>query len=94
MATDLLALSPADAMGRRPAVAFAEAALARNLARDREAVGMTREQLAAATGVRVDVIVRAETGATVPGVRTLTKIEDALSRAGLKRPDPQMLNRR
>lgn len=93
-ATDVPALPPADANGRRPAVAFAEAALARNLARDREAVGLTREQLAVAAGVRVDVIVRAETGVAVPSVRTLTKIEEALVHAGLTRPDPRTLNRR
>lgn len=83
----------ADANGRRPAVATAEAAIARNLVRDREAVGFTREQLAAAAGIRVEILARAEGGVKVPSLRTLTRIEAALIEAGLRRPDPRSLNR-
>lgn len=79
------ALPDADTKGHRPAIAFAEAAIARNLVKDREAVGLTQRELARHAGIRVEILNRAERGATVPSVRTLTKIENALRRAGLRR---------
>jgi transcriptional regulator with XRE-family HTH domain len=66
-------------------VAFADAAIARSIIRDRESLGMTQTQLADAAGIRVEILNRAERGATLPSVRTLQKIESALLRAGLKR---------
>jgi ribosome-binding protein aMBF1 (putative translation factor) len=78
-------LPPADENGNMPAVAFADAAIARGIVRDRESVGMSQKQLAQAAGVRVEVLSRAERGLVVPSVRTLTKIEDALVKAGLER---------
>ena len=78
-------LPPADGAGNRPAIAFAEAAMARNIVRDREAVGLSQKELAEAAGIRVEILNRAERGAVVPSVRTLTKIENALRKAGLKR---------
>jgi ribosome-binding protein aMBF1 (putative translation factor) len=77
-------LPPADANGCRPAVAFADATIARSITRDREAVGMSQTELAEAAGIRVEILSRAERGATLPSVRTLQKIENALARAGLK----------
>jgi transcriptional regulator with XRE-family HTH domain len=68
-----------------PAIPFAEAAIARNLVRDRKAVGMSQKELADAAGIRVEILNRAERGVTVPAMRTLTKIENALVHAGLKR---------
>jgi DNA-binding XRE family transcriptional regulator len=78
-------LPAADGNGNMPAVAFAEAAIARNIVRDREIVGMSQKELAEAAGIRVEILNRAERGVTVPSVRTLTKIENALMKAGLKR---------
>lgn len=46
---------------------------------------MTQKQLADAAGIRVEILNRAERGVTVPSVRTLTKIENALRKAGFKR---------
>jgi len=48
-------------------------------------VNLTETELAEAAGIRVEVLNRAERGVVVPSVRTLTKIENALIRAGLKR---------
>jgi len=78
-------LPTADANGNMPAVAFAEAAIARGIVADRESVGLSQKALAAAAGIRVEILNRAERGVTVPSVRTLTKIENALIKAGLKR---------
>jgi DNA-binding XRE family transcriptional regulator len=85
LVTGLPPLPPADAAGNLPALAAMEATIARNIVRDRQAVGLSQKQLAAAAGIRVEVLNRAERGAVVPSVRTLTKIENALVKAGLKR---------
>jgi DNA-binding XRE family transcriptional regulator len=78
-------LPPADAQGNRPAVATAEAMIARGIVRDRKAVGLSQRELAAAAGIRVEVLNRVERGVNLPSMRTATKIENALIRAGLKR---------
>lgn len=75
----------AHSTGDSPAIAFAEAAIAKNLVRDRESVGLSQRELAQKAGIRVEILNRAERGATIPSVRTLTKIENALLKAGLKR---------
>jgi ribosome-binding protein aMBF1 (putative translation factor) len=76
---------PADANGSVDAIAFTRASIARGLVEDRKKVGMTQKELAEAAGIRVEILNRAERGVTVPSVRTLTKIETALKKAGLKR---------
>ncbi len=73
------------ASGNYPALPAIEAAIARNIVRDRETVGMSQKELAEAAGIRVEILNRAERGVTVPTIRTLTKIENALVKAGLKR---------
>src|SRR5690242_16094835 len=84
-ARPVVELPPADGDGNRPAVAFADASIARSIVRDRESVGLSQKQLAQRAGIRVEVLNRAERGVTVPSVRTLTKIENALASAGLRR---------
>jgi ribosome-binding protein aMBF1 (putative translation factor) len=78
-------LPPADAHGNRPARATVEAEIARGIVRDREAVGLTQTELAAAAGIRVEVLNRIERGVNLPSMRTAAKIDNALMRAGLKR---------
>ena len=68
-----------------PALPAIEASIARSIVRDREAVGMSQKKLAEAAGIRVEILNRAERGVTVPSVRTLTKIENALVKAGVTR---------
>jgi ribosome-binding protein aMBF1 (putative translation factor) len=74
--------SPAAAVD---AIAFADQTIAQSIVRDRNTVGLTQRDLAERAGIRVEVLNRAERGAVVPSVRTLTKIENALLAAGLKR---------
>src|SRR4051812_3873544 len=76
-------------LGTIDALAFADAAIAQSIVRDRNAVGLSQKELADRAGIRVEVLNRAERGAVVPSVRTLTKIENALQAAGLKRPSPR-----
>ena len=78
-------LPPVDEQGNRPALAFMDATIARSIVRDRKKVGLSQRELAEAAGIRVEVLNRAERGVVVPSVRTLTKIENALKKAGLKR---------
>jgi len=61
------------------------ATIAQSIVRDRLAVGLAQKELAQAAGIRVEVLNRAERGVNVPSIRTLTKIENALIKAGLKR---------
>jgi DNA-binding XRE family transcriptional regulator len=78
-------LPAADLDGSRPALAFADAAIARCIVRDRQKVGLSQKELAELAGIRVEVLNRAERGVVVPSVRTLQKIENALKRSGLRR---------
>jgi mRNA interferase RelE/StbE len=75
------ALPPADKEGNRPAVAFVEASIARDLVKMRTSLGLTQKAMADLAGIRVEVLNRAERGAVVPTVRTLQKIEAAFHRA-------------
>ena len=77
-------LPEADKEGNRPALAFMEATIARSIVRDRKKVGLSQRELADAAGISVEVLNRAERGVVVPSVRTLTKIENALKKAGLR----------
>jgi DNA-binding XRE family transcriptional regulator len=71
--------------GNLDAIAFTRASIARGLVQDRRKVGMTQKELAESAGIRAEILNRAERGVTVPSVRTLTKIETALRKAGLNR---------
>ena len=81
------AMPPADADGNFPALAAMEASIARNIVRDREAVGLSQKELALSAGIRVEVFNRAECGVVVPSIRTLSKIEQRLTKAGLEAID-------
>ena len=82
-------LPPADKSGNRPALAFADAAIARAIVRRRKRLGLTQIGLANLASVRVEVLNRAERAVTVPSMRTLIKIENVLHnlelRSGAKR---------
>jgi len=65
------------------------AVIARGLVRDRLAVGLTQKQLAEAAGIRPEVLNRAERGITMPTTKTMTRIDNALVQAGLKRKPAQ-----
>jgi ribosome-binding protein aMBF1 (putative translation factor) len=78
-------LPPKRPNGNYPALEAIGATIAQSIVRDRQAAGMSQKQLAEAAGIRAEVLNRAERGVNVPSIRTLTKIENALVRAGLKR---------
>ncbi len=70
-----------DQQGNMPALAFADASIARAIVRRREAAGLSQKELAESSGIRVEILNRAERGVTIPAVATLTKIEAALAKA-------------
>jgi DNA-binding XRE family transcriptional regulator len=71
----------ADAAGNRPAVAFARVSIARKIIEQRHALGLTQQELARLAGVRQETISRLESGKHSPTIRTVDKIDEALSRA-------------
>jgi ribosome-binding protein aMBF1 (putative translation factor) len=86
--TELPAWPKADSEGNRPAVEFARVSIARSIAEDRQAAGLSQQELARLAGVRQETISRIESGKHSPTVRTVEKIERilqaALKKAGRK----------
>jgi len=78
----LTPLPKPDEEGNVPALEYVRASIARDIIRERKALGLTQEQLAKQSGVRQETICRLETGLHSPTVRTVEKIERALRRAG------------
>ncbi len=77
----LPSLPKADADGNVPAFQFIQASIARDLVRERTALGLTQQQLAKLAGVREETLSRLESGKHSPTVRTVEKIERALQKA-------------
>ena len=80
LAAELPTLPPADGVGNRPAVEFAQVAIARGIIADRKALGLSQQELAKLAGVRQETLSRIESGKVAPNVRTIEKIERALQR--------------
>lgn len=79
------ALPEPDADGYVPALEFVRATIARDIAAERRAAGLTQEELARWSGVRQETICRLEMGLHSPTVRTVEKIERALNQATRKK---------
>jgi DNA-binding XRE family transcriptional regulator len=75
-------LPPADKKGNRPALESVQVILARKIIEGRKRAGLTQDELARRAGVRVETISRLESGRHAPNVRTLDKIDAALTAAG------------
>ena len=73
-------LPPADAKGNRPALEYIRASIARDVVRQRRALGLTQQQLAELAGLRQETLSRLESGKHSPNVRTVEKIDLALKR--------------
>lgn len=71
----------ADQDGNLPALAYIQVSIARDVLRERTALGLTQQQLAKLAGVREETLSRLESGKHSPTVRTVEKIERALQKA-------------
>ena len=80
----LPAIPQADHDGTLPALAYIQVSIARDILRERTALGLTQEQLAKLAGVREETLSRLESGKHSPTVRTVEKIERALQKAAKK----------
>jgi DNA-binding XRE family transcriptional regulator len=73
-------LPPAKANGNRPALEFVRATIARDIVKDRTALGLSQQELAKLAGIRQETLCRLETGKHSPNVSTVDKIDQALRR--------------
>ncbi len=71
-------LPPADAQGNRPALDYIRSSIAREIIKERRALGLTQERLAELAGLRQETLSRLESGKHSPTVRTVEKIDAAL----------------
>lgn len=70
-----------DKKGRFPAEEYAKISLARDIIRGRRQSRLSQQQLADLAGIRQETLSRIETGKHKASIRTVEKIELALSRA-------------
>src|SRR5437870_5228647 len=78
-----------DANGNYPALEYVRVSLARDLIRDRRALGLSQQQLARLAKVRQEMISRLETGKHSADPRTIDKLYDALETAKRRRKTQQ-----
>ncbi len=71
----LPAYPPADEEGNRPALDYIRVSIARDIIKERRALGLTQEQLAKLAGLRQETLSRLESGKHSPTVRTIEKID-------------------
>ena len=79
---DFPPMPPMDDKGCYPAQEAIRIGLARTIIERRKAAGWTQEQLARAAGVRQETVSRLETGKHAPNIRTVDKIDLALTDKG------------
>ena len=87
-------LPEADADGNYPAVEYARASLARDVIRERVAVGLSQRELAERAGVRVETLCRLETGKVTPSLTTVNKLDRELKQAAKRRSGKPATKRR
>ena len=74
-----------DKQGYVPALEYIRVSIARDIIRERKALGLTQQRLAKLSGVRQETICRLEKGLHSPTVRTVERIDRALQRAARAR---------
>ena len=79
-ASPLPPLPLADAKGNRPALEYLQVSIARDIIKERCALGLSQLQLAELAGLRQETLSRLESGKHSPTVRTVEKIDQWLKR--------------
>jgi DNA-binding XRE family transcriptional regulator len=69
---------PADVNGNVPAFEYMQVSIARDIIKERRALGLTQMRLAKLAGMRQETLSRLESGKHSPTVRTVDKIDPAL----------------
>jgi len=69
---------PADAKGNVPAFEYMQVSIARDIIKERRALGLSQLQLAELAGLRQETLSRLESGKHSPTVRTVDKIDRVL----------------
>ena len=87
---ELPALPKPDAQGCVPALEFTRISIARDIIRERKALGLSQQELANLAGLRQETLSRLETGKHTASVRTIDKIDGALKHAS--KPDRKRRN--
>lgn len=87
-------LPAADERGTVPAVDYARASIARAIIGRRANVGLTQQELAKLAGMRVETLCRIETGKVTPSLKSVERIDRALSGAEAKRAKPKRPTKR
>ena len=82
---DLPPLPEPDENGRVPAIEFTRVSIARDIIRERKALGLSQQSLAELAGMRQETISRIESGKHTPTVRTIDRIDRVLKQAAKKR---------
>lgn len=78
---DLPPLPEPDEYGRVPAIEFTRISIARDIIRERKALGLSQQALADLTGMRQETISRIESGKHTPIARTIDRIDRVLKQA-------------
>src|SRR5205814_1570235 len=73
-------LPQADADGTREALPFARVSIARNIIRQRKALGWSQRELARQSGVNVETLNRIEKGRVTAETATIARLDRALQR--------------
>jgi ribosome-binding protein aMBF1 (putative translation factor) len=76
--SQLPSLPPADDQGNRPALEYIRSSIARDIIKERRALGLSQQRLADLAGIRQETLSRLESGRHSPTVRTVEKIDLAL----------------
>jgi DNA-binding XRE family transcriptional regulator len=79
--SDLPPLPKPDRHGRFPAIEYTRMSIAREIIRERRALGLSQQDLADLAGVRQETLSRIETGKHTVRPATIGKIDRALRRA-------------
>ena len=74
-----------DKRGRVPAVEYPRISIAREIIRERKALGLTQQALANLAGLRPETQSRIETGKHTASVPTIDKLDRALRKAATRR---------
>ncbi|HEX3657009.1 MAG TPA: helix-turn-helix transcriptional regulator [Pirellulales bacterium] len=78
---DLPALPEPDKHGHVPAIEFTRISIARDIIRERKALGLSQQALAELAGMRQETISRIESGKHTPTARTIDRIDHVLKQA-------------